>query len=152
MICNFPLDKCVAISIMSVEHARQLVTFLQETAPDHLRSVIYFEGQTLEIVYLRNDLEDKYAERDHEVVVESHLADVSRRDKTEDLYVHGWLNCKVKFFDNVLELLFPHGHLSGTAVTLDFEAAGDLGELVPAILEKTTYAAEGREARDDETG
>lgn len=122
---------------MSTEKARKLATHLREEAGSNLRSVVYFDGLEHEIVYVRDDVDDRYSEDDIASVVESLLAESVRREQLEDLYVHGDLNCTVQAFDDALELHFPHDDLSGTAIAFDPEAGSELNELIADILEMT---------------
>lgn len=115
------------------------VEFLQEEAGDYLRSILYFDGQDYEMAYVRDDIQDEYTERDRERIVESLLAEAHARNQEEELYVHGELNCIVKSFEHAVELHFPKGIYSGTAVALDIEAARDLSGLITNIVERTAF-------------
>lgn len=115
------------------------VEFLRKEAGDYLRSILYFDGQNHEVAYVRDDVAEEYTERDRERIVESLLAEASARNREEELYVHGELNCIVRSFDRAVELHFPKGVHSGTAVALEPDAARDLSGLIASILERTAF-------------
>lgn len=134
---------------MSDSDANDFVAFLKEEAGEYLRSVIYFDGTDHELAYVRDDVREEYSDRDHERVVESLLAETAARNEEEELYVHGQLNCIVRSFEHAVELHFPKGTYSGTAVALDPDAARDLSGLIASVIERTAF---DEPLSDDEAG
>lgn len=124
---------------MTPEESDDFVDFMRAEAGEYLRSVIYFDGQEHDLAYVRSDVEGVYTDRERERIVQSLLAESSSRNREEDLYVHGDLNCIVRSFDAAIELHFPEGVYSGTAVALDREAARDLSGLIASVVARTTF-------------
>lgn len=104
-----------------LEASESLTEFLKECVGDHLRSVIFYDDHGGEVLYVRDDVADKYTDEDiHEVVQDVRLEAVEKPHQ-ESLYAHGSLNCTLRSFGDAIELHFPHDKTSGTAVALDGE-------------------------------
>jgi len=106
---------------MSVASAEALTEFLRERVGDHLRSVIYYDDDGGEVLYVREDVADQYTTDDIENVVRDVRLEAVEKPHQEDLYSHGPLNCTVRSFEDAVEMHFPHDETSGTAVALDGE-------------------------------
>lgn len=119
---------------MSRSSATDLVPFLKEEAGEYLRSVVHYCGKDREILYLKEEIEEQYTEDDLEDIFESLFFEAFGRGYQEEMYVHGQLNCVVRCFDEAVELHFPHGETTGTAVALEPAATADLEGLVDNCL------------------
>jgi hypothetical protein len=122
---------------MSVTSAESLTEFLKERVDDHLRSVIYYDDDGGDVLYVRDDVADEYTERDVAEVVRDVRLEAVEKPHQEDLYAHGSLNYTVRSFEDAVEMHFLHDETSGTAVALDGEvfASHDtfIGECLDAI-------------------
>lgn len=125
---------------MSKDTAQRLVDILHEWADEYLRSVAYFEKNKRDIIYIREDIKESYTEEDQAEVFNDLSFDALGKERQEDLYTHGDLNCIARWFDDAIELHFPHDKRSGTAVALEPHAVLDLEGLINACL---------RELRDE---
>ena len=101
--------------------SEELVEFLRDAVGDHLRSVLYYDDDGGDLLYMRDDVADDYSHREREDVLRDMRLEAIERVHQEDLYVHGSLNCTVRCFDDAVEMHFAHGDTSGTAVALDSE-------------------------------
>lgn len=104
-----------------LEASEGLTEFLKERVGNHLRSVIFYDNNGGEVLYVRDDVADEYSENDIEEVVRDVRLEAVEKPHQESLYSHGPLNCTLRSFDDAVELHFPHDETSGTAVALDGE-------------------------------
>ena len=122
---------------MAEDPSDAFVDFLLRRAGEHLRSVVTYGPTDSEVMYLRDDVAGEYSVRELEASIEA-----MRRDEAfsvhrqEQYFDHGSLNCTVRVYDRGLEMHFPHGDESGTAVGLDAEAAEHLYTFVSDCLER----------------
>lgn len=98
-----------------------LTEFLEEYVGDHLRSVIHYDEDGGEILYVRDDVADKYTEKEVEKIVRDVRLEAVEKPHQESLYAHGPLNVTVRSFEDAVEMHFPNDETSGTAVALDGE-------------------------------
>lgn len=110
---------------MSQETSLRLADHLQNRAGDRLRSVIRYDRDDYEILYIREDVEEQYTEEEIDEVVNELFSENFFRSKQEELYEHGLLNCTVRCFSHGVEMHFPHDDPAGTAVALEPQALED---------------------------
>lgn len=115
--------------------SKELVTYLQEHVGDLLRSVLYYDADSCELLYIRDDVADAYDERERADVRRDMRLEAIEKSHQEDLYNHGSLNCTIRCFDDAIEMHFTHGELCGTAVALDGEAFAVQNTFVGACLD-----------------
>lgn len=101
--------------------SKELVTFLRDKVGDHLRSVLYYDDDTRDLLYIRDDVADAYDERGRADVLRDMRLEAIEKAHQEDLYIHGSLDCTIRCFDDAVEMHFIHGEACGTAVALDSE-------------------------------
>ncbi|USZ68476.1 hypothetical protein NGM10_01750 [Halorussus salilacus] len=106
---------------MSETPSEALTEFLQDYVGDHLRSVIFYDEDGAELLYVRDDVAEQYSEDEIGRVVDDVRLEAVEKPHQEDLYAHGRLNCTVRCFDDAVEMHFPRDETSGTAVALDGE-------------------------------
>ncbi|WP_128478259.1 DUF7522 family protein [Halorussus pelagicus] len=106
---------------MSVASSEALTEFLQEQVGDYLRSVIYYDDDGGDILYVREDVADQYTDDDIDEVVRDVRLEAVEKPHQEDLYSHGPLNYTVRSFEDAVEMHFLHDETTGTAVALDRE-------------------------------
>ncbi|KZN25860.1 hypothetical protein A4G99_05455 [Haladaptatus sp. R4] len=115
--------------------SRELVTYLQTHVGDLLRSVLYYDADSCELLYIRDDVADAYDEQERADVRRDMRLEAIEKSHQEDLYNHGSLNCTIRCFDDAIEMHFTHGELCGTAVALDGEAFAVQNTFVGACLD-----------------
>lgn len=121
----------------------RLETFFERETDGNLRSIVKYEGESFDVVYLRDDVAEKYTESELETAVddsrlESLTAPIYRETLSAD---HGELVCLVKCFENVIEMNFVLEDGRGAVVALDAEAMTGAHGLV---AEAKAIAEEGR--------
>ncbi|WP_266076459.1 DUF7522 family protein [Haladaptatus caseinilyticus] len=115
--------------------SKELVSFLQDRVGDHLRSVLYYDDDTHELLYIRDDVADAYDERARVDVLRDMRLEAIEKAHQEDLYIHGSLDCTIRCFDDAVEMHFIHGEARGTAVALDSEVFAVHNTFVGRCLE-----------------
>lgn len=106
---------------MSENPSKALTEFLKGHVGQHLRSVLRYDDQGGEFLYLRDDVAEQYSDDEIEDVVrEARLEGIDRHHQ-ESLYDHGSLDCTVRSFEEAVEMHFARDETSGTAVALDGE-------------------------------
>ncbi|WP_115865694.1 DUF7522 family protein [Halorussus litoreus] len=101
--------------------AEALTEFLREYVGDHLRSVIRYDEDDSEVLFVRDDVADEYTDDDVVQVVRDVRLEAVEKPHQESLYAHGQLNATVRCFDDAVEMHFAHDETSGIAVALDGE-------------------------------
>jgi hypothetical protein len=98
----------------------RLAKFLREQVGDGLRSVIYYEPDEYELVFVRDDDSD-YDDEDIDGIVADLWADSYEQGIREDLRRQGPLYCTVWVFEEAIEMHFVADERQGVAVALDTE-------------------------------
>ncbi|WP_158057073.1 DUF7522 family protein [Halorussus halophilus] len=106
---------------MSEVASEALADFLKQRVGDHLRSVLYYDSDGGNVLYLRDDVAEQYDDSEREKVLQDVRLEAFEKPHQEDLYEHGPLNCTVRCFEDAVEMHFAHDETSGTAVALDGE-------------------------------
>jgi hypothetical protein len=98
----------------------RLTKFLREQVDDGLRSVIYYDPDEYEVVFVRDDASD-YDDEDIDGIVADLWADSYEQGIREDLRGQGPLDCTVWVFEEAIEMHFVADARQGVAVALDTE-------------------------------
>jgi len=115
--------------------AKALTKSLREYVGDDLRSVLRYDDDGAELVYVREDVADDYSATEVEQVVRDVRLEAVEKPHQEGLYEHGSLDCTVRCFDDAVEVHFPHDETSGTAVALDHDVLTDEDTLLGKCTE-----------------
>lgn len=122
----------------------RLQEFFENRANNKLRSIVKYDADGMEIVYIRDDVSEQYTDEERETAIDE--------SRMESLHVpiyehafsenHGDLQCMVNCFENVIEMNFAIEDGVGVAVAMDAEAMDDAHGLVSearkiAIEERT---------------
>lgn len=106
---------------MSKPPSEALTEFLTDRVGDHLRSVLRYDEDGGELVYVRDDVAERYSTAEIKRVFQDVRLEGMGKPHQEDLYDHGSLNCTVRSFDDAVEMYFPRDETTGVAVSLDGE-------------------------------
>lgn len=109
--------------------------FVLDRAGDAVRSVVQYDAEASEVLFLRDDVAENYSALGVETVVTSLRREGERSGRQEHVYAHGELNCIVRAFDGGLEMHFPYGDSEGVAVALEPQAAEHLYSFVDDCLD-----------------
>lgn len=117
---------------MATKMTTRLQSFFEEQANGYLRSIVKYEQRDYEVVFLRDDVAERYSPAELEdslddMLMESFSAGIYENTFSDD---HGDLTCMVKCFENAVEMNFVLTDGVGTAVGLDAEAMADAHGLV----------------------
>ncbi|WP_232703178.1 hypothetical protein [Halobacterium wangiae] len=112
---------------MAAQMASRLETFFEQRTDGALRSIVKYDYEGVDVVYLRGDVADQYSEAELlDAVDESRMQSISaplyERAFSEN---HGDLECVVTCFEHVVEMNFTLEDGVGAAVALDVEALDD---------------------------
>lgn len=122
---------------MAMRVASELKELFGQQSDGNLRSVIKYEEQSSDIVYIRDDVAEQYDERE----LEAAIADSRMESLTAPMYNesfsddHGDLSCIVQCFENVIEMNFVIADGEGVAVALNADAMAETHGLVAEARE-----------------
>lgn len=111
------------------------VRFLLDRAGDAVRSVVRYDVDDSEVLFIRDDVDEGYSAVEIEMVIAALRREGERAERQEHVHAHGKLNCIVRAFDDGLEMHFPYGDAEGVAVALEPQAAKQLYGFVDDCLE-----------------
>jgi hypothetical protein len=111
------------------------VPFVLDRAGEAVRSVVRYDADSSEVLFLRDDVAEVYSALTLETVMTSLRREGEQAGRQEHLYAHGGLNCIIRAFDGGLEMHFPYGDSEGVAVALEPRAAQQLYRFVDDCLE-----------------
>lgn len=122
----------MSYTLMATKMASRLEEFFTERVNENLRSIVTYEEDRFEVVYLRDDVSGKYTDPEIDAAIdesrmESLAAPIYAGLFSED---HGELNRMVKCYENVIEMNFVLDDGIGAAVALDSEALSEAAGLV----------------------
>lgn len=120
---------------MSEPESDAFVRFVLDRAGDAVRSVVHYDADDSEVLFLRDDVAENYSALGLETVVTALRREGERSARQEHVYAQGELNCIVRAFDGGLEMHFPYGDSEGLAVALEPRAAEHLYSFVDDCLE-----------------
>ncbi|WP_418286867.1 hypothetical protein [Halorubrum sp. DTA46] len=117
---------------MATRMATRLENFFEQRTDENLRSIVKYEEESYDIVYLRDDVAEQYTTEEIESAVDDSRMESLTAPIYEDTYSedHGQLTCLVQCFENVIEMNFVLEDGVGAAVALDAEAMADAHGLV----------------------
>lgn len=117
---------------MDTRPSSQLKEFFQERATGDLRSVIRYDQDGIEVMYLRDDVADQYSVSELEDTIEESRMESLSAPIYENTFSkgHGELECMVNWFENVIEMNFIVDDGIGVAVALDVDQMGKANSLI----------------------
>lgn len=117
---------------MATRMVSRLQEFFEQRTGEKLRSIVKYEADSFEIVYLRDDVAEQYGPSEIESTIDESRMESLSAPIYEDTYSedHGDLTCMVQCFENVIEMNFVLEDGVGAAVALDAEAMADAHGLV----------------------
>lgn len=112
--------------------ASRLEMFFSERTGGNLRSIVKYQPDSFEIVYLRDDVADQYTDAELGDAIDDSRMESLTAPIYDDMFSadHGDLTCLVKCFQHVIEMNFVLDDGVGAAVALDEEAMADAHGLV----------------------
>ena len=122
---------------MATRMATRLQHFFKQRTDGNLRSVVKYEQDSHDIVYLRGDVAERYTATEIESAVDGSRLDSLSSPIYENTFSedHGELTCLVQCFEEVVEMNYVLEDGVGAAVALDAEAMADTHGLVAEARE-----------------
>jgi len=117
---------------MATRMVSRLEEFFEQRTDGNLRSIVKYEEDSHDIVYLRDDVAEQYTSEEIESAIDDSRMESLTAPIYEDTYSedHGQLTCLVQCFENVIEMNFVLEDGVGAAVALDAEAMTEAHGLV----------------------
>jgi hypothetical protein len=115
-----------------------LVDFLLGEAGPYLRSAYYFDEQSYEELYLRDDLEGEYSEEELAFLFEEMVNADAEDDPIARIADSSDLRCSIRLYDEMITVLIHHREETGTLVSLEPNAARDLVTFVYRLMSKVS--------------
>jgi|AntRauMinimDraft_4_1070384.scaffolds.fasta_scaffold00879_5 hypothetical protein len=122
---------------MVAQMASRLRDFFEERTDSGLRSIVTYDFESVDIVYLRDDV----ASQSTEAEIASAIDESRMQSMSVPIYEavfprnHGKFECMVTHFENVVEMNFALDDGAGAAVALDAEAMDETQGLVSEARE-----------------
>lgn len=131
---------------MATKMASRLEEFFTDRVGVDLRSIVTYEQDSFEVVYLRDDVGDQYTEVEVDAAIdESRMESLAAPIYTDQFAEeHGDLTCLVKCYENVIEMNFVLDDGVGAAVALDAAAMGAAHGLVAEARQIVIEERNGR--------
>ena len=102
---------------------------------DDLRSVGYYDEDDSEYVYIRKDIERKYDTSDFEKIFREARLEALDQHHQESMYVHGELQCTLRWFEKAVELHLIKDERKGVLAAVETSAIDDLqGTIETAVI------------------
>lgn len=101
-----------------------LVDYVDDRASDYHRGTVRYEGETTEILYLREDVREKRLQSQIDRMLRRLRPETA--PKEEQSFPLGDLRVTVRVFENAIILHFPLGPNRGIVVSLEPETAHNL--------------------------
>lgn len=122
----------------------RLEEFFDERAGEKLRSIIAYDEDDHELVYLRDDVVTQYTDEELCEAIDGSRLESLYSPIYEDVYAddHGELQCLIQCFDDVIEINFALGDGEGAAVAIDAKA---MAEAHGFVADARSIIAEERE-------
>lgn len=116
-----------------VQHTtHELQDFLEQEAGDYLRSIIEYQEEEYEIIFIRDDVQEQYSLGEIDRAIKDSKLESLSGEYYESLFSedHGDLQCIVKCFERVIEMNFALNDAQGIGIALDAEAMDQAHGLV----------------------
>lgn len=104
-----------------------VLAYVTEEVGDHLRAVDYFDRDTHENLYIRDDVSALYTDREFEQMRFERVSNLLNVGFFEELYSVGEFRYSIRRFDRAVLLYLPLGEANGMVVSIDVDAAIPVG-------------------------
>lgn len=107
-----------------------LVDALQDEAGLALRSVTYYDEESYEMLFLRDDVETIYSSEELDDVFNDLRLEGWGRERLKDLFNAGDLECSIYGFEDAMMFHFVTNDFTGVFLTYDRGATVDVEEFI----------------------
>lgn len=108
----------------------ELMEFLQSRVGDHLRTVVILREARYDVVYLNDNIRDKYSRESFSDVVDAFRLDKPFLNPGTNQQPLGERKAVVHYHENAFVLQFPFSEDDSILVSLDRETGRDLLEFI----------------------
>lgn len=108
--------------------ADELTDFLEHRAGEHLRGVVRYLGGLYDVVYLRDDVQERRLEEEVGQMLDRLRQEAS--DAERDAFPFGELRVTIRHFEEAIVLNFPTGNGEGVVVGLEPEVVHEVNSFV----------------------
>ncbi|WP_335998526.1 DUF7522 family protein [Halorientalis halophila] len=115
--------------------ANELVEFLDDRAGEYLRGAVHYSESDYEVLYLRDDVNERYTDETLAELFE-YYREQNRAREREKPFDLGNDHCTVDFYDEAILFHFTQGDDVGTVITLDPGAGRDVNQFIVECLEQ----------------
>lgn len=115
--------------------AQNLIRYLERRAGSHLRAAAFYTESDYSILYIKDDVDRKYSEREFERIADRMRSDI-RPHRAEQTFELGEFNCSLWAFEKGVVIHFPQGSSKGTIITLEPEAARQFKDFIGDCAER----------------
>ena len=103
---------------------RRFIDALRESEDASLRLAVQYSGDDSTVLFIREDIDDQYADHELEARVEALIVKgLGDPPREESLYDFGRLDATVRWYDEVMVVHFPYREWSGLVFTFDRRAS-----------------------------
>lgn len=121
---------------MSIDVSQSLCEFFEREAGPALRLVGHYTRDSVDLVYLREDLEDAYDEDDFRRTFGVHREDKAAALKQQSVIDAGNHHCTLRLYDEAIVFNFAQTGDVGTVVSVDPDVGQNLLTFVTRSLER----------------
>lgn len=119
---------------MSIQASRALATFFRQETGDALRLVAHYSDDSLELVYLRDDLERRYDDDDFRETFRNHRKDRRVAASQSEILDAGTQHCTLRVYDEAIVFNFSQTDDIGTIVSLNPDVGQNLLSFITRSL------------------
>ncbi|WP_435195394.1 DUF7522 family protein [Natronomonas sp. EA1] len=121
---------------MSIQASESLARFFKEEAGEDLRLVAHYTDRSVEFVYLREDLESTYDERDFQRTFDVHRQDRIAARKQSEVIDAGEHHCTLRVYDDAIVFNVAQTDDIGTIVSVNPDVGKTLLTFITRTLEQ----------------
>lgn len=121
---------------MSMQVSESLAAFFREEAGEDLRLVAHYTDQSVEFVYLREDLDSEYDESDFRQTFDVHRQDRIAAAKQAEVIDAGEHHCTLRVYDGAIVFNFAQTDDIGTIVSVNPDVGKTLLTFITRTLEQ----------------
>lgn len=121
---------------MSKQTSEALANFFKQEAGDAVRLVAHYTADSIEFVYLRDDLAENYEKSDFEDSFAIHRQDKAAAARQEETINAGSHHCTLRVYDEAIVFNFAQTGDVGTIVSMNPETGRDLLSFMTRCLKR----------------
>lgn len=113
---------------------RTLTDYARQRAGDYLRGIVSYDGDSNEVIYLRDDVREQRIQSEIDRMLERLRPEASASE--ERSFPFGDLYVTVRRFDEAIIMHYPIGRDRGVVVSMEPDATRDLNRFTTECLKR----------------